>query len=293
MSALAAPARRVAHLEALLRDRKLDRTLTSTFPARADDLARAAFDAPAIDRVLGGGLPRGQVSEIAGPASSGRTSLAWAWLGAATRRGETVALIDTFDRFDPVSAASCGIDLPRVLWVRGQLVTRTAGALDPAWLPGVRAVAGPGTLVERSVDRALKALILVLQSGICTAVVCDLADVPLAGLRRIPATTWLRLQRIISEHETTCLLLGPVPLARSAGGVSIRTAAPTDAAGEGLRVSESSATGAEAPPRPGVGARWAGTHDRARRFAGLDLTAHIVSPRRRDEGSRFHLQATS
>jgi len=289
MSALAAPARRVAHLEQLLRHRQLDRTLTSTFPDRAEEVARAAFDTPAIDRVLGGGVPRGQVSEIAGPASSGRTSLAWAWLGAATRRGETVALIDTFDRFDPVSAAACGIDLSRVLWVRGQPVTKTAGALDPAWLPGVRAVAGPGTLVERSVDRALKALTLVLQSGICTAVVCDLADVPLAGLRRIPATTWLRLQRIISEHETTCLLLGPVPLARSAGGVSIRTAPPSDGGGNGPRVSGASEPGAA--PRPAVGARWAGTHDRARRFAGLDLAAHIVSPRQRDAGGQFHLQA--
>ena len=42
---------------------------------------------------------------------SGRTSLAWAWLGAATRRGEWVALVDTFDRFDPASGADCGIVL--------------------------------------------------------------------------------------------------------------------------------------------------------------------------------------
>ena len=50
---------------------------------------------------LAGGLPRGQVSEVVGPASSGRTSVAWAALAAASRRGESIALIDTCDRFDP------------------------------------------------------------------------------------------------------------------------------------------------------------------------------------------------
>jgi hypothetical protein len=66
--------------------------------------------------------------------------LVWAALAAATRRGETVALIDTFDRFDPPTAAACGLVLPRLLWVRGQAVSKTAVAIDPAWLPGVRAV---------------------------------------------------------------------------------------------------------------------------------------------------------
>lgn len=267
MSALADSASRVAYLEHLLRERKLDRTLTSTFPDRGEDDDCAPFDVPALDRALGGGLPRRQISEIAGPASSGRTSLAWAWLGAATRRGEPAALIDTFDRFDPASGAACGIDLSRLLWVRGQAITKTAGALDPVWLPGVRAVDGPGTLVERTIDRALKAVNLVLQSGVCAAVVLDLADVPLAGLRRIPATTWLRLQRIISGHDTTGVLVGPVPLARSAGGVSIRTCSPARPDGR----------------FGGTCVRWAGTHDRARRLAGLDIAAQIASPRRMGE----------
>ena len=179
------------------------------------------------------------MSELTGPQSSGRTSLAWTWLGAATRRGEAVALIDTFDRFDPLTATRCGLDLSRVLWVRGQAVTKTAGALDPAWLPGARAVEGPGTLLERTIDRALKALNLVLQSGVCTAVVLDMADVPLAGIRRVPPTTWMRLQRIVEGSETACLLMGPVALARSAGGVSLTTALssrPTDATQDLARI---------------------------------------------------------
>ena len=85
-----------ARLEHLLRARKLDRTLTTTGPRRSGvDLA--AFGLLDLDERLVGGLPRGQVSELIGPVSSGRTSLAWTWLGAATARGESVALIDTFD----------------------------------------------------------------------------------------------------------------------------------------------------------------------------------------------------
>jgi RecA/RadA recombinase len=72
------PAR--AAVEALLRARKLDRTLTSTLPERLDEDAVAPLDSAGLDLGLAGGLPRGQVSEVVGPASSGRTSVAWAAL---------------------------------------------------------------------------------------------------------------------------------------------------------------------------------------------------------------------
>jgi recombination protein RecA len=73
---------------------------------------------PALDRLLGGGLPRGRLSEVCGSASSGRTSLAYWLLAAATRRSEIVALVDGRDRFDPRCAAAVGMDLSRLLWVR-------------------------------------------------------------------------------------------------------------------------------------------------------------------------------
>jgi len=246
-------------VESLLRERKLDRTLTTAIPSAIGADRVAPFGVVALDARLPGGLPRGHVSEVIGPVSSGRTSLAWAWLGAATRRGEAVALIDTFDRFDPVTGDACGIVLSRLLWVRGQAVTKTSGAVDPAWLPGARAVEGPGTLLERTIDRSLKALNLVLQSGVCTAVVLDFADVPLNGIQRVPQTTWLRLQRIVEGTDTACLLLGPVPLARSAGGVTITT--------------------------DRAAAAWAGTHDRARRLAGLSVSARLSAPRRSVQGT--------
>ena len=73
--------------------------------------------APAID-ALTGGLPRGCLTEICGPASSGRTTLLLAALAAATRRGEFCALVDASDALDPHSAAAAGVELERLLWVR-------------------------------------------------------------------------------------------------------------------------------------------------------------------------------
>src|SRR5579862_7939679 len=67
---------------------------------------------------LTGGLPRGCLTEICGPASSGRTSVLLAALAAATRRGEYCTLIDASDALDPHSIAAAGVDLDRLLWVR-------------------------------------------------------------------------------------------------------------------------------------------------------------------------------
>ena len=254
-----------ATVEALLRERKFDRTLTSAMPIR-QPVEAAPLDLEIVDG-LSGGLPRGQVSEIVGPASSGRTSLAWAALGAATRRGEYVALIDTFDRFDPQTAAAAGIDLARLLWVRGQAISRTAGAIDPAWLPGVRAVGGPGTIVERAIDRALKALNLVVQSGVCTLVAIDLIDVPAVAMRRVPAATWFRIAHAIEGSDTAVVLLASSPVARSARGQSLQLDADHGRAKPSARAGQ---------------VQWKGAHDRSRRLAGVRSelsigTAHWAS----------------
>jgi len=239
-----------AAVEALLRERKLDRTLTSTLPERLGEDAVAPLDTEALDRGLAGGLPRGQVSEVVGPASSGRTSVAWAALAAASRRGESIALIDTFDRFDPPTAQACGIDISKLLWVRGQAISKTQSAIDPAWLPGGRAVQGPGTFVERVIDRAIKALNLVVSSGVCTLVVIDLIDVPATALRRLPASTWFRVERAIEGSGTAVLILAAQSLARSAGGRSI-------VLGGERRVT------------------WRGEHDRTRRIDGVRTRADV------------------
>src|SRR5579864_3013541 len=72
---------------------------------------------PALD-ALAGGLPRGCLTEICGPASSGRTTILLAALAAATRRGEYCAVIDASDALDPYSLAAAGVDLDHLLWIR-------------------------------------------------------------------------------------------------------------------------------------------------------------------------------
>ena len=181
-------------LESLLQARKLGGTLTSSAvwrDASADRLAPTGL--PDLDEALGGGLRRGHLSEIVGRRSSGRTTVAGALFAAATARGEIVALIDTHDRFDPVSAAGCGVDLSRLLWIRDRGDAR----------------------------RALKTLNLVLQAGGFGVVAFDLADVRGLELRQFPFTTWMRLSRVIEGSQTVALLIGAERLARSPGGVTI------------------------------------------------------------------------
>ena len=188
-----------AELESLLRARKLDVTLTSAVPWRApDEDALAPTGWASLDTELGGGLRRGHVSEIIGSRSSGRSALVAAVTAAATARGEVVALIDTHDRFDPSSAAGHGVQLERLVWVRG----------------------------TGKADRALKAATLVLQAGGFGVVVFDVADVHGTELRQFPHTTWMRLSRIVEGSTTVAILVASQHVARSPGGATIAIEAP-------------------------------------------------------------------
>lgn len=62
---------------------------------------------------------RGEISEIVGALASGRTTLLIRCLRAVTGAGGVAALVDVDATFDPASAERAGIDLRRVLWVRG------------------------------------------------------------------------------------------------------------------------------------------------------------------------------
>ena len=81
------------------------------------DPERVPSGVPEIDAATGG-IPRGCLTEIFGPASSGRTSLMLSVLAEATARDETCALVDAEDAFDPASAAAAGVRLSRLVWVR-------------------------------------------------------------------------------------------------------------------------------------------------------------------------------
>jgi RecA/RadA recombinase len=62
---------------------------------------------------------RGEIGEIVGALASGRTSLLVRCLRAAIAAGGAAALVDVDSTFDPPSAERAGVDLRRVLWVRG------------------------------------------------------------------------------------------------------------------------------------------------------------------------------
>ena len=175
-------------------------------PHPHDDQAVGATGVADLDARLGGGLPRGQLSELTGPRSSGRTSLLLDALAAATARGELVALVDALDMLDVASAVAAGVDLSRVLWIRGQVVTSPGLCRDQN---------------QRALEQMVKALGLVLQAGNFGLVVFDVAEAPPDAVRRLPFTTWLRLQRMVAGSQTMALLVGGEPMARSAAGVSI------------------------------------------------------------------------
>ena len=79
--------------------------------------AMIPFGIDSLDAMTGG-VPRGALTELFGPASSGRTSVMMSLIASVTRRQEVCAVIDVTDSFDPMSAEAAGVDLRRLLWVR-------------------------------------------------------------------------------------------------------------------------------------------------------------------------------
>ncbi len=194
----------ISRLESLLQAKQLDGTLAG---ARVDSGARVVSTGlEAFDAILGGGWRRGEVSELIGARSTGRTSLLVQSMASATRRGEIVALIDAVDRFDPRAAVAAGLDLSRVLWVRGAACTIE--------------LARP-VLIERAVHQAVRAFDLVVRAGGFSIAVLDLADVPARHLRALPWTTWLRLAHVNEGRDTACLLCGEAAMGKSPRGTSV------------------------------------------------------------------------
>ena len=169
---------------------------------------------------LTGGLPRGCLTEICGPDSSGRTSVLLSALVAATRREEVCTLIDASDSFHPQSAAAAGIQLERLLWIR--CGTNAQSSL-------VRKRRKPASLeewerqrMEDPVEQALRAADLLLQSSGFGMVAIDLAGVPLKMARRIPLTTWFRFRRTVENTPTILLVIGEQSCAQSCASLSLR-----------------------------------------------------------------------
>ena len=196
------PSAAIRSLESLLQDRKLGNALPGlTAPPRL-----CATGLPSFDQALGGGWRIGALSEIVGARSAGRTHLLLATLARVTRQGRVVALVDAIDRFDPVSAMAAGVDLERVLWVRGA----------PVMVEQARPA-----LIDQAVKQAVRACDLILRAGGFAVVALDLRDIPLRRLQALPSITWLRLAQVTETQETVGLLLGEASIGRSARGVTV------------------------------------------------------------------------
>jgi len=143
-----------------------------------------------------GGIPRGCVSDIIGPASSGRTSLLFSLLSQATAREEFCALVDASDAFDPTSARAAGVVLGRLLWIR----------------------------CGGSAEHALKATDLLLQAGGFGMVAMDLGDIAPATARRISLASWYRLRRAVENTPTALVVVERAPHARACAQFALECA---------------------------------------------------------------------
>jgi recombination protein RecA len=137
--------------------------------------------------------PRGRITEIIGPRSSGRTSFLHSILVASTKLGEYAVLVDTNNAFDPSTAAAAGVDLSKMIWIR------CAG----------------------NVEHAMRAADLVIQSGGFGVVALDLAETAESGLNRIPTTTWFRWRRSVETTPTVLVVVASRALTKSCSALLV------------------------------------------------------------------------
>jgi recombination protein RecA len=168
--------------------------LTTAPGFRLDTRVRESLPSgvPPLD-ALTGGFPRGAITEIIGPDSSGRTTLAQFLLAASTSKLETCAYVDTNDSFDPVSAAAAGVALSQVLWIR----------------------------CSHNASHALKAADALLHAGGFGVVVLDLCQITPRIVNRIPISYWYRFRRAIENTPTILALIEKDTLAKSCASLML------------------------------------------------------------------------
>ena len=147
---------------------------------------------PLLDKVTGG-LPRGGLTEIYGPASSGKTSFLQSALATRTASAEVCALVDAQDSFDPVCAQSAGVALKQLLWIRC-----------------------------RTLDNAFRSVDVLLNGGGFGMVALDLSDTPVRLVRQIPLNVWFRLRRTVENTSTILLVLSRESNAKTCASLVLR-----------------------------------------------------------------------
>ena len=214
------PAANIIELRQLLADR---------FPGlrtRADELSAAkhAFwptGLPQLYEPLRGGFSKGALAEIvAEQHGSGSALLMTALIHRALGENKFTAVIDGQDSLDVTqlggefltspslddgSTSTLAPERGAMLRDQSPLNTRSNAprSADLSRLLWVRC---------RSTTEALKAADLLLRDGNLPLVLLDLVSNPAAQLRKIPATTWYRFQRLIEQTSAVCVVLAPRPM---------------------------------------------------------------------------------
>jgi hypothetical protein len=143
---------------------------------------------PFLDHVIGGGFPKSAITELISPQpSTGSASLIHALLQCAQRDRYFLALIDGRDSFDPSAFGPSNASLRHLLWVR---CIKTF--------------------------EAIKAADLLLRDGNFPLVIVDLVLNAPEELRKIPQTSWYRLQRLVEAASTACLIMSRQSMVSSA-----------------------------------------------------------------------------
>ncbi len=227
---------------------------------------------------LTGGLPRGGMVELYGPASSGRTGVLLSVMAEMTRKQEVCALVDASDSFDPASAEAAGVDLGRLLWVRCQAQThrqasesRRRGAehkdepsgsiaTSSGWRRGRKQV-------WRRLERVLKATDLLLQSGGFGLVAIDLCDISADAARRIPLASWFRFRRAVENTRTVLLVIAQGSCAQTCASLVVKLSA------------QFSATSSRQVPNRPLSAPKDASPTHARLLRGFEVKAELVRSR--------------
>ena len=148
---------------------------------------------PQINSFIMGGFPRAAITEVFGPASSGRTSFMFSALAHATNHEEVCALVDTNNVFDPESATRAEINCDRLLWIR----------------------------CANNLEHAFKATDLLLQGGGFGLVLLDLGDVPAKSARRIISSWWYRFRRTLEATPTALVVIAEESCVRSCASLAL------------------------------------------------------------------------
>jgi recombination protein RecA len=203
--------------------RQIEQDLEGRFPSALTPAPRticevASTGIDAADELLDGGLPVGAISEITGPGSSGRTTLALSFIARRTSEARVCAWVDVHDTLDPESAAASGVNLKQLLWIRCRDAVQNPAGKSRPWT---------------RMDQALRATDLLLQAGGFAAIVLDLADTAPEYGCRIPLATWFRFRQAADRTRCSLVVLGRAAYAQSSAALALEcTALRPETAGE-------------------------------------------------------------